>query len=357
MKEQRIEKVLALMNDQGLDACLLIGMDNIYYLSGFRGSEGSLLITRGDVLLITDFRYITHAQETTQGIKIVETRGSKNILKDVCETYGLRKIGFDSLHASYFVYRKWSETMPDVELVPLDNVIEEIRKNKDPDEIDAIVRAVDVATRAFTEVFNGIRPGQTEREVANNLDYTMRRLGAQYPSFPTIVASGPRAALPHAEPTDRVIQKGDMIIIDFGAHVNGYCSDETCTISVGDVNGILRDIYEIVKDAKKQALDAIKPGMLIKELDGVVRGYIEKAGYGEFYRHGTGHGVGIAVHEAPAINSGAEGSFEEGMVVTIEPGIYIPNLGGVRLEDMVLITAGSPRVLTRIRKDELCIPA
>ena len=357
MRENRVEKVLALLSKMELDACLLKGMDNIFYLTGFRGSEGTLLVTRGDVFLMTDFRYITYAQEVTHGIKIVELRDKKNILGEICNQYGIRKIGFDSLHTPFFAYKKWSETVESVEFVPLDNTIEEIRKNKEPEEIDKIISAIEIATKAFTEVFGGIHPGQTEKEVANNLDYAMRRLGAEGPSFQTIVASGPRAALPHAEPTDKQIQEGEMVIIDFGAQANGYCSDETCTLSIGEVNGKMHDIYTIVNNAKQFALDKIKVGKPIKEVDMIVRGYIEEAGYGDFFRHGTGHGVGIAVHEAPAINSTGEGLLEEGMVITIEPGIYIPNLGGVRLEDMLLITADAPRVLTHIRKDMLNIKA
>jgi Xaa-Pro aminopeptidase len=357
MRENRVEKVLALLSKMELDACLLKGMDNIFYLTGFRGSEGTLLVTRGDVFLMTDFRYITYAQEVTHGIKIVELRDKKNILGEICNQYGIRKIGFDSLHTPFFTYKKWLEAVESVEFVPLDSIIEEIRKNKEPEEIDRIIEAIEIATKAFTEVFGGIHPGQTEKEVANNLDYAMRQLGAEGPSFQTIVASGPRAALPHAEPTDKRIREGEMVIIDFGAQANGYCSDETCTLSIGEVNGKMHDIYTIVNNAKQLALDKIKVGKPIKEVDMMVRGYIEEAGYGDFFRHGTGHGVGIAVHEAPAINSTGEGLLEEGMVITIEPGIYIPNLGGVRLEDMVLITADAPRVLTSIRKDMLNIKA
>lgn len=355
MRENRVEKVLALLRAKELDACLLKGMDNIFYLTGFRGSEGTLLVTKGDIYLLTDFRYITYAQEVTQGVKVVEVRDKNNTLQGICSQHGIQRLGFDSVHTPFFVYKRWLETVKDVEFVPLDDGIEEIRKNKEPEEIDKIVKAIETATRAFTEVFQGIRPGQTEKEIANSLDFAMRRLGAEGPSFPTIVASGPRAALPHAEPTDKKIQDGEMVIIDFGAQVNGYCSDETCTLSIGEVNGKMQDIYAIVSKAKQLALEKARAGVSIKEVDMVVRGYIDEAGYGDFFRHGTGHGVGIAVHETPAINSNGEGLLEEGMVVTLEPGIYIPNLGGVRLEDMVLISASSPRMLTRIRKDELHI--
>ncbi|OPY77578.1 MAG: putative peptidase [Syntrophorhabdus sp. PtaU1.Bin153] len=355
MKEKRAEKVLGLMETMGLDACLLKGMDNIFYLTGFRGSEGTLFVTKGDIILLTDFRYITYAQGVTKGIKIVELREKKNVLGDLCEQYAIRRIGFDSLHTPFYLYKKRRDLVPNVEFVPLDNEIEDIRKQKEPAEIDMIVRAIDVATKAFTEVFEQIRPGRTEKEIANELDYAMRRLGAEGPSFATIVASGARAALPHAEPTDKPLCEGETVIIDFGAQVDGYCSDETCTLSIGEVNGKLQDIFTIVNEAKELGMKTIRPGIPVKNVDTVVRGFIEEAGYGDFFRHGTGHGVGIAVHEAPSINSTGEGIFEEGMVITVEPGIYIPNLGGVRLEDMVLVGSGSAKVLTHIRKDILSV--
>ena len=357
MRENRIEKVLSLMSSKKVDACLLKGMDNIFYLTGFRGSEGTLFITKGDIFLLTDFRYVTYAQEVTHGIRIIEVRDKRNVLGELCSQYKIERIGFDSIHTTFFTFKKWSDAIENIEFIPLDATIEEIRKNKEPGEIDGIIKAIDIATQAFNDVFSRIHPGQTEKEVANNLDYAMRQLGAEGPSFPTIVASGPRAALPHAEPTDKRIRDGEMVIIDFGAHVDGYCSDETCTLSIGDVNGKLQDIYTVVNNAKQLALEKARAGMPIKEMDMIVRGFIGSAGYGEFFRHGTGHGVGIAVHEAPAINSTGDGLLEEGMVITIEPGIYIPNLGGVRLEDMVLITSDAPRILTRVRKDELHIKA
>ncbi|OPY71633.1 MAG: putative peptidase [Syntrophorhabdus sp. PtaU1.Bin050] len=355
MKENRAEKVLSLMRTMDLDACLLKGMDNIFYLTGFRGSEGTLLVTKGDIILLTDFRYITHAQEVTKDIKIVELREKKNTLRDLCEQYAIRRIGFDALHTPFDLYKKRQEMAANVEFVPLESEIEEIRKQKEPAEIDMIVRAIDVATKAFAEVFDKIRPGRTEKEIANDLDYAMRRLGADHPSFTTIVASGARGALPHAEPTDKPLREGETVIIDFGAQVDGYCSDETCTLSIGEVNGRLQEILTIVNGAKELGVKTIRTGIPVKDVDTVVRGFIQEAGYGDFFRHGTGHGVGIAVHEAPSINSTGEGILEEGMVITVEPGIYIPNLGGVRLEDMVLVGSDSARVLTHIRKDMLSV--
>jgi Xaa-Pro aminopeptidase len=180
-------------------------------------------------------------------------------------------------------------------------------------------------------------------------------MGADCPSFDTIVASGPRAALPHAVPTNRKIKDGETIIMDFGSRVDGYCSDETCTVSVGEVNGKIKEIFKIVNDARELGLEKAKAGMSVKELDMIVRGFIDNAGYGGFFGHGVGHGVGIAVHEAPSINSTGEGILEENMVITIEPGIYLPTVGGVRLEDMLLITSTGSKVLTNIRKEMLNI--
>jgi Xaa-Pro aminopeptidase len=352
-RENRVRKVLDIIAEMSLDACILRGMDNIFYLTGFRGSEGSLLITQGDVLLLTDFRYITYATEATEDVKIVEVRPKGDTLFELCAKYGIRRLGFDDVHTTCDTYGRWQQSLKGMELVSLNRSIEAIRACKEPDEISAIVKAIRIATDAFTEVFEKIRPGKTEKEIANELDYAMRRLGADCPSFTTIVASGPRAALPHAEPTDKEIVTGEAVIIDFGAQVDGYCSDETCTVLVGDVNGKIQEIYAIVKDAKDLGLGKIRAGMPIKELDMIVRGYIDEKGYDEYFRHGVGHGVGIAVHEAPTIGMQSEGIIEPNMIFTVEPGIYIPHLGGVRLEDMVLVEEDRVTVLTHLRKDML----
>ncbi|MDR2018457.1 MAG: aminopeptidase P family protein [Syntrophobacterales bacterium] len=354
MRDKRIGLVAQIIDEAGLDACILKGMDNIFYLTGFRGSEGSLLVTHEDVLLLTDFRYITHAMEVTKGIQVLEVQQKINSLPRLCDKYGIRKMGFDSAHTTYDMYARWTETLGNVELVPL-NKIETIRAIKDPEEIETIKKAIRISTDAFTEVYERIKPGRTEKEIANELEYTMKRLGADCPSFNTIVASGPRAALPHAEPTDRELKDGEAVIIDFGAQVDSYCSDETCTITLGKVNGKIDKIYSIVREAKDLGLDSIRAGMPAKELDMIVRGFIDRKGYGDFFRHGVGHGVGVAVHEAPAVNYMSESLIEPNMVLTIEPGIYIPHLGGVRLEDMVLIEENRTTVLTHIRKDMLSV--
>jgi Xaa-Pro aminopeptidase len=352
MKEQRFRVLLDVLRRMDLDACIIKGMDNIFYLSGFRGSEGSLLVTQGDVLLLTDARYTTHAREVAcEGVTVTEITPRNNILKTLCERYGVRRLGFDSFHTTYHVYAKWVEENPGVSLVPLGQEVEDIREQKEPEEIDAIRRAIDVATHAFNAVLERLAPGMTEREVANELDYAMRRLGADAPSFDTIVASGARAALPHANPTDKKLVAGETVIIDFGCSIGGYVSDETCTLSVGTPSERMLEIHSVVRKAQEKGIASVRSGMPVRELDTIVRGFIEECGYGDYFRHGTGHGVGVAVHEAPAISVNTNGLLQENMVITIEPGIYVPHEGGVRLEDMVLVCQDRGEVLTRLRKD------
>jgi Xaa-Pro aminopeptidase len=350
MKESRVAKALGVMKEHDLDGCILKGMDNIFYLTGFRGSEGALLITGKDVVLLTDFRYATHAKGIAKGFRLAEVKANQNTLAELCKEYQVSRLGFDSLHTTFFNYQKWDENLPGIELVPLGGDIEEIRKCKDPDEIRAIRDAVRIASNALMNVLERLHPGKTEKEVAADLDCTMRMLGAEGASFPTIVASGHRAALPHAEPTGKEIREGEPIIIDFGALVDGYCSDETCTVSIGPVKGEIEKISAIVDEARRLGVKEVRAGMSIKELDTTVRDFIANAGYGDHFGHGTGHGIGVAVHEAPSINSSGEGVFLENMVVTIEPGIYLEGIGGVRLEDMVLITEDGPKVLTYLEK-------
>lgn len=355
MKKNRIQKVYNIIEEKSLDAFLIKGMDNIFYLTGFKGSEGTLVVTKNDVLLITDFRYIAQARETTDGVKIIELISGKNVLSEICGEYKIRRMGFDSHHTLFKTYTTWKTNVREAEFVPVEREIEEIRKYKDPDEIESIRRAIEIATNSFLKTFENLCAGKTEKEFADELEYTMRLMGADCPSFDTIVASGLRASLPHAVPTTKKINQGEAVIVDFGSLAGGYCSDETCTILVGKVDGTIKEIFKVVNDSRKLALEKTKPGMFVKDLDMIVRKYIDDAGYGKFFGHGTGHGVGIAVHEPPYINSAGDGLLEENMVITIEPGIYLPELGGVRLEEMLLITDKGFEILTRINKEMLQI--
>ncbi len=351
MKAERIEKIRQIMSRYELDGIILTSPENIFYFSGFRGSEGILVVTKGDILLITDFRYVTYAKEAVEGVKVIERKRNTYPLSEVVWAYGLRTVGFESFHTSYAVYEEWRERLKDSRLFPLKKEIDEIRKCKEPEEIDRIRSAIRIAEEAFMEVYERIRPGRTEKEIASELDFAMMKRGAERPSFSTIVASGQRSALPHAMPSDRKIEDGDVLVIDFGAQYEGYCSDQTCTLFVGNPPSLLREIHQIVYEARRRAIEVISSGVPIRSVDSTVRSYIEERGYGEYFGHGTGHGIGLSVHELPQINETVEGVFEENMVVTIEPGIYIPNVGGVRLEDMVLVCEGYSTILTGLRKD------
>lgn len=355
MQETRRKSVVSVIDRLSLDALLIRGMQNIFYLTGFKGSEGSLLVTRGDCVLMTDSRYTLHARDVAQGISVLEARENDGTLSQLSERYGIRRLGFDSLHTTYHMYQRYLEELAGLELVPIQNGLEEIRGCKDASEIATVRRGLEIHTKAFNKAFEKMVPGSTEREIANELDYMMRSLGAEGPAFETIVASGPRAALPHARPTDRAFQKGDVIIIDFGCCYDGYNTDETVTLCVGEPSQELYDIHTVVDEARKKGIEAARAGVLVRDVDAVVRGYIEEHGYGEYFRHGTGHGVGVDVHETPAITPRAEGALEEYMVITIEPGIYLPHVGGVRLEDMIVIREGRAEVLTSLRKDLLQI--
>lgn len=326
-------------------------MDNIFYLTGFRGSEGTAVVTRGDVILVTDSRYTTYAKEVAEGCTVVETKGRDQVLPDVFQRYGIAKTGFDSSHVTFQLYRYWKSIAPGIDFVPLENDLEEIRRCKEPDEILAIKKAIKIATDAFAAVIERITEGRSEKEIAIDLDYTMLRLGADRPAFDTIVASGPRAALPHGQPTDKLLQAGEPVIIDYGCQVGGYCCDETVTLSVGKPGEQIREICDVVREAQERGCQAVKAGTPVKDIDMIVRGFIEEKGYGKYFGHGTGHGVGIAVHEAPAVTSKTDGPLEANMVVTIEPGIYIPDVGGVRLESMVLVTEHGSETLTHLKKD------
>lgn len=351
MSAERIKRAREIISKYGLDAILVKGPENIFYFSGFRGSEALLIITGGDVILITDFRYITYAKEELRGITVIERKRDEYPLLEVVKNYGLKRLGFDSLNTSYALFSEWQEKLKGSEFFPLKWELEEIRKCKEPEEIDKIRKAIKIAEEAFTEVYEFIRPGKTEKEIASELDFAMMRRGADKPSFETIVASGERAALPHAKPSEKKIKEGEVVIVDFGAQYDGYCSDETCTIFLGKPSALLKEIHEVVYEARKKALDNIFSGTPAKKIDDIVRGYIEEKGYGTYFRHSTGHGVGLSVHELPQINETSECVLEENMIITIEPGIYIPGLGGVRLEDMVLVGQGYSTILTGIRKD------
>jgi Xaa-Pro aminopeptidase len=240
--------------------------------------------------------------------------------------------------------------LPDVELQPLGAALDDLRVIKSMDELQLLARCSEIASEALLGVLASIKPGAREREVALALEFAMRRTGADDKSFDFIVASGPRGALPHGKAGDKVIQAGELVTIDFGAVYAGYHSDETVTVAVGTPDSRQMEIYTTVKDAHDKAMEAVRPGIGLKELDGVARQFIEERGYGAYFGHGLGHGVGLEVHEKPTVSFRSDQTAEEGMVFTIEPGIYIPGWGGVRIEDTVVVTMDGCRPLSKVPK-------
>ncbi|KZE40135.1 Xaa-Pro dipeptidase [Bhargavaea cecembensis] len=330
----------------GIDGFLVTNPYSRRYLTGFTGSAGTAVISRDDAVFITDFRYTEQASEQVSGYRIVKQSGlMKDAVAEQVKAMGIQNIGFeqDTLpYAEYDQFRKVAEA----EWTPVSDVIEKLRMIKTDDELMTIRKAAKIADEAFDHILTFIKPGVTELEVSNELEFCMRRLGAAESSFDTIVASGKRSALPHGVATGKVIENGDMVTLDFGALYDGYVSDITRTIAVGEPSEELKKIYHIVLEAQQRACSALKPGMTGREADAVARDYISEHGYGEAFGHSTGHGIGLEVHEGPGLSFRSDTVLEPGMVVTVEPGIYVPGLGGVRIEDDVLITEDGCELLT-----------
>ncbi|MFS0787238.1 Xaa-Pro peptidase family protein [Shouchella sp. 1P09AA] len=327
------------LNEYDLDGFLVMSNVNRRYISGFTGTSGAVLLTKTKALFITDFRYVEQAESQVKDAQIVKQTGTlmQEIFTQV-NALQLNKLGFEKAKLTYAEYEQLHEFLEEVELVPVENIVESLRLFKTDAEIETMKQAATIAEKAYEHIQTFIKPGVKEIDVSNELEMFMRKQGAVSSSFDIIVASGTRSALPHGVASDKVIQSGELVTLDFGAYYNGYCSDITRTLAVGDVSEELKNIYEIVRVAQQRGIDGIKPGMTGKEADAITRDYITEQGYGEYFGHSTGHGLGMEVHEAPGVSTKSDVVLEPGMVVTVEPGIYVPGVGGVRIEDDILIT-------------------
>jgi len=348
----RINKLRNLREEKEFDAIMITSKKNRFYFSNFTGTAGTILITNSDNYFITDFRYMDQAKEQTEGFEIIEIskNKNKNLIKFLND-HNLKNIGFEDGDLSYKQYQELSNIDSDIEYSPLSDEINEYRKIKDDEEVDTIKEAIKITEKAFKKIITYIEPGMKEREVAAELEYYLRKLGGEGPSFDFIIASGKRSALPHGVASDKTIETGDFITLDFGTYYKGYCSDMTRTIVVGEPEEKQVEIYNIVLKAHLEVIDKIKPGMTGQEADQIARKIIEEAGYGDNFGHGLGHGLGIEVHEAPRLSTTSEEVLKPGMIVTDEPGIYISGLGGVRIEDDLLITEGGCEVLNSAPKE------
>lgn len=350
--KDRIAKTRKLMVENNLDSLLINADVNRFYLTGFTGSSGIVLFTPENNYFITDFRYTEQAGDQTDGYKILEF--NKEVLKkinDILDKDNVKKLGFESKTVSYNKYQEYKEKFVGVELEATEDLIKEMRKIKDKSEIDKIRKAVEITDKAFDHILNFIEPGITEREVALELEYFMKKRGAEKNAFDFIVASGKRSSMPHGVASDKKIENGDFVTMDFGTFYNGYCSDMTRTVVVGEPSKKQKKIYNIVLDAQKSVIEKIKPGMTGKEIDGIARDIIKEKGYGDNFGHGLGHGIGVEVHEGPRASYTTDEIIEKGMVMTDEPGIYLSDWGGVRIEDDLLITEDGCEVLNNSPKE------
>ena len=358
-RKGRLEKLRRMLNEQGLDGILITQPQNSLYLSGFGPSaqpdeiEGTLLITEDDSILMTDFRYLEQAEREAPEFRLFQVeRGDEGMVKGLpglLKEVGAKRVGFEAEHLTFARYQKWA-SVP-VELVATSGLVERMRAVKDQDEIEAMRRAVALADETYTYLREYVRPGLTEREVAWEAEVYMRQHGAEKVAFDLIIAGGPNGALPHATTSERAFREGEPIVIDIGARVESYHSDLTRTIYLGEPDAKFQEIYALVRRAQESALEGIRAGMKGKEADGLARQVIEEAGYGKYFGHGLGHGVGLAVHEKPRATKTSEEELQPGMILTVEPGIYIRGWGGVRIEDIVVIREEGVEVLSRASKE------
>jgi Xaa-Pro aminopeptidase len=355
---KRVAAVRERLETEGLDALLVSGPENRRYLSGFTGTAGTVLITARGSWFITDFRYVDQAKQQCEGFEVVNQGTSfVETLADLLRADGVKRVGFEQDILTYGEVERLRgiEDQAGAKLVPTSGIVESLRQIKDAQELQCIERAARIADEAFAHMLEWLRPGVTEAEAALELETAMRRLGASGVAFTTIVASGERSALPHGVASNKVIERGDLVTFDFGAVYEGYCSDLTRTVVMGPPSERQKEIYDIVLQAQRAALEGARPGLTGRELDAIARGYIEERGYGDAFGHSLGHGLGLAVHEEPRVSRQGEEVLKPGMVVTIEPGIYLSGWGGVRIEDDIVLTDDGARILTHAKKDELII--
>ncbi|MEA2395582.1 MAG: Xaa-Pro aminopeptidase [Solirubrobacteraceae bacterium] len=349
----RADRVADALEAREADLLLVTDLYNVRWLTGFTGSNAAAVVGRdGTRRFVTDFRYLTQSAEQLdpawgREISVDLLAGAVKALPA-----GDLRLGFDDANMSVRDHAKVAGMLrPGIELVPAAGVVEELRAIKDDDELEVIRASARLADDALTEVLGRGLVGRTEREVALDLEFTMRRMGAEAASFPPIVAAGDHGALPHAEPRDVAIPAGTLCVIDWGAKLDGYASDCTRTYATGDLDPRDRAVYDIVLHAQEEALAAVRPGPTGREIDAVARSIIDAAGHGEHFGHGLGHGVGLDVHEGPRLSKQGETALAAGMVVTVEPGVYVPGAVGVRIEDLVVVTDDGAEVVSSLPKE------
>lgn len=354
----RVQAARKLLEEKGLDAAFIASPANIRYLSGFAGTDSYLYLSSKRQVILTDSRYTLQAEEEGKDCEVRTIKGERVygvLLKELLEEDKVKRLGFEDGVMTWQLVKKLQEAAGDKwgeeRWVPLGEELSLLRAVKDEGEIEKLARAEQIGDEAFSYILTQIKPGITELEIAAKLEYYMKSHGAQEKGFDTIAASGLHSAMPHAVPSEKVLEKGDFLTLDFGCKYQGYCSDMTRTVVIGKAGEKQKEIYKIVLEAQETALAGLRSGMTGAEGDALARKVIEEAGYGDYFGHGLGHSVGLEIHEKPALSPKDQTILRPGIIETVEPGIYIPSFGGVRIEDMTVITENGIKNLTSSPKE------
>ncbi len=340
------------MEEYSLDGILFTNLENIRYFCGFTGSDGTLLVAREEACFLTDSRYWTQAEEEVKQSRIVHYKKKLDGIVSLLSELKLKKVGVEGPSFTLSSYQCLMKTLgAGVQIISLEDEIKNLRAVKDSQELSLIRAAIDLSTKSFSHIMEILREGAVEKEVALEMEFFMKKNGAEATGFDIIIASGKRSALPHGRASLKRIDHGDFILIDFGLRIQGYHSDQTRTLVCGTPTPEQEKIYQIVKESHDLAIEAIRPGIPFSEIDTIARDHIRQQGYGDYFGHGLGHGIGLAVHEDPIVNSENKGLIQEGMVFTVEPGVYIPGWGGARIEDMILVTPQGAELLTYLPRE------
>jgi Xaa-Pro aminopeptidase len=356
----RLDRLRPLVEETGAEALLVTNLVNVRYLTGFSGSAAQLLVGADEALLVTDGRYRTQAGEQLEAagvagqvdLSVGKIQAQRAALSDYVKKIRVTRVGLEAESITWGAKRRLADLLSETELLPTEGLVEKLRQVKDRGELDRMQTAAAIADVALSQVLSMLTDGSTEEQLALALDTAMRKLGAEDNAFDTIVASGPNAAKPHARPGPRTISTGDPVVIDFGATFEGYRSDMTRTFWVGGApTGQMADVFSVVGEAQAAGVNTVRAGVGAGEVDKACRDIVAQAGWAERFEHGTGHGVGLDIHEAPAVSEGSTAILAPGFVVTVEPGVYLPGVGGVRIEDTVVVTEDGCTTLTGFTKD------
>ncbi len=357
MNPLKLEKLVSVLQSKNIEGCLVSSPYNMRYLSGFRGGTGYLFLTKNRQVLLTDSRYTTQGQQESPDFEVITVSGKEPYdvaIARLLKEEQVSEVGFEDqvmTYESVETLRHKLESQVEISLIPLTGTLDDLRQIKTKEELESIEKAEALGDMAFAYILNEIKPGMTEVEIALLLECYMRKNGAEGLSFDTIVASGENSAMPHAIPGQKKVECGELITMDFGCIVDGYCSDMTRTIVLGKASDKQKEIYDIVLESQLRALEGIRPGVTGKAVDGLARDYIAQKGYGDYFGHGLGHSVGLYIHEEPRLSPKEENVLQPGMVETVEPGIYLPGIGGVRIEDLVEITGNGYKNYTKSPKN------